>query len=162
MGQSLEGFLQWKALLQLALQSSNAVAAHSALFATLLQALQAQLRLALQPDSFPQQQGCDSSSTAMGAMLVEGLIESSFLQPLIAGFKEGLAFGAPPDVQVRCVALVSEELLRDEVSAESFSFRQQKCLQEALDGVAEQLSRLLGWSFDAVGDDEYAPVVVET
>lgn len=89
MGHSLEAFMQWKAILQLALQCSSVVAAHGELFLKLLSALHAQLTVALQPSSDPQ----ITASTAQAStspMLMDGLLESNYLQPLLIRFNECL------------------------------------------------------------------------
>ena len=87
MGQSIAAFMQWKAILQLALSCTVVVTSHTQLFVLLLRALHAQLMLALQPNPQQDKQECDST---MLPVLVEGLIASSFLQPLLISFCEGL------------------------------------------------------------------------
>ena len=80
--------MQWKSILQLVLGCTSAVEFQQPLFVALLRALHAQLTLALQPESQPPgQQGADG---VMGPMLMEGLMENSFLNPLLSGFCEGL------------------------------------------------------------------------
>ena len=87
--------MQWKAILQLALSSYAAAASQTGFFVSLLQALHAQLALALQPD--PQQYHEQGPSTTMGTLLLDGLMENSFLQHLVAQFSETL-FEEPSNV----------------------------------------------------------------
>ena len=89
MGQSLEAFIQWKAILQLALGCISAIETHAEFFVALLQTLHAQLALGLPADA-PSTEGSEGTHAVMGPMLMEGLVESSFLRPLLHSFCEGM------------------------------------------------------------------------
>eukprot|EP00891_Asterochloris_glomerata_P008767 jgi/Astpho2/8767/e_gw1.00128.29.1_t len=135
-GQSLEGFAQWKALVQLLLSCEQApLTTQQGLFVKFLNALQSQLEVSLQEE--PE---AGSSSMPAAFPLVEEMLADSFLHQAFQRFFEGLQDQAtsamPPGL-----AKASQQL--------------QACLQ-----------RRLGWDFAVQdlghpdSDDEYAPVVV--
>lgn len=88
MGQSLEAFMQWKAILQLALGSFAAAISHPSFFVSLLHALHVQLALALQTG--PQRSEEQEQGSIMGSLLSDGLLEDSFLRHLLADFSQSL------------------------------------------------------------------------
>ncbi|KAL3161609.1 hypothetical protein ABBQ32_010467 [Trebouxia sp. C0010 RCD-2024] len=149
MGQSLEGFAQWKAIIHLLLGCEEApIRSHVQLFIKALRCLLCQLQHSLtqepakELEAPPEVEGQASGVDGPFGMtsLVEEFLADSFLQQLFAKYFAMLADEAP--------------LLNTQ-------------LQSVSKQVQQLLEQKLGWDFQVQGvgqdddEDEYAPVVVQ-
>ncbi|DBA72231.1 TPA: hypothetical protein ACH3X2_010623 [Trebouxia sp. C0005] len=141
MGQSLEGFAQWKAIIHLLLGCQDGpLQTHIHFFIRFLQCLHNQLQHSLVQEPISPRDSEPSPDAPFGIPIIEELLADSFLQQLFAQFFNMLHEEA---------ATVNAKLL-------AASKQVQQLLQEKL-----------GWEFDFqdVGldeeEDEYAPTVVQ-
>ena len=166
LGQSLEGFLQWKALVALFLGCEAAPLGrrHADLFAAFLAAVRQQLAFGLGGgggggEAGGQQHngsgGGDDAPCALGVPLVEELLPDSFLRRRFAAFFELLAeaggAGVPPQVARQAAEL--EALLRARLKWD-FRVRELRAEGGGGDGSGDG-------DDNAEDDDEDGPVVVE-
>lgn len=141
MGQSLEGFAQWKAIIHLLLGCQDGpLQAHIHFFIRFLQCLHSQLQHSLVQEPVSQSDSEPALGAPFGIPVIEELLADSFLQQLFAQF-----FG----------------MLHEEAAAVNIK------LLAASQQVQQLLQEKLGWDFDVqdIGrdeeEDEYAPTVVQ-